>query len=400
MKRLVITTALLVACSDGGGGGARTLDPSHLRIVAGDQQIGAVAGASSGAVFRVYGAGDVVNGVLSDTLIAEILGTVEGRDGIMSPSGNVELPPGTIVEYTVLSDGCGAPYITSVTPDSDSRARTLWEVPGARQNLTPLLQDLRWHEVDGDSIWASRCEMQARLKLGAEFRADTSFVAYFEPGPITRASLAGPTVTFVGDTLLLPIPSFADAHGNGFPNTRVQWTGVDGVYPASRMAWVEPTEEGRDSVTATLEGTSVSAEVISLTKIGPGWTYEMVCTNGSLAWAPSFQFDSLRYTYRLQEPYSYDPLRIAGDTAVQTWLTEYEQMAHRTGASEPNRPNPSTQVFRFHQILGAVAIPEYDHLVPLLTASDDPVTEYLGDASGICINAEEARASFRAPSDS
>lgn len=309
MKRLIPLLIILAACGDGGEGGRRVLEPSRLRIVAGDAQTSPVAASTAaGAVFRVYAAGDAATGVLPDTLITEIQGTVQGRDGVMGVGGNVELPPGTSVEYTVLQDGCGAPYIASVNPDSDARARTLWEIPGARQNLTPVLQGLQWHVVGGDSVWASRCEMEARLKVGAEFRADTSFVAYFEPGPAVAMDFGrwAPEGTIGGIVPVGP-PNVYDAYFNAHaPGVGITITGPEGRlleeapsgHPPYVRTLTSPTEERYDTLSFSGHGLSATVVVPWLQDIGPGWTYEVVCGAGKMG-PRSEAIDTMRMVYTL-----------------------------------------------------------------------------------------------------
>lgn len=396
MKRLVPLLIVLAACSDGGDGGRRVLAPSRLRIVSGDAQVGPVAARKPGtAVFRVYGAGDAASDVLPDTLIVEIQGTIQGRDGITGVGGNVELPPGTSLEFTVVSSACGAPYIASVMPDADARARTLWELPGARQNLTAVLRDLRWHVVEGDSVWGARCEMEVRLKVGTEFRADTSFVAYFQPGPITGATFPDRLFAFVGDTLVLPFPTFADDYGNLHPIKELEWSGVSGLHPVTRHAWIAPEADGKDTVRATLQGVTASSEIVALSKIGAGWTYEVTCANGVFPWDPETAFDSVRHTVRLRNPSSISSLSFFQDTAYHQWVSDYEQMIHRTG--DAPRVYSWEQIHFIYQTIGEVRFQLAAPSIPLLSATSNPATEYVGDGSAVCMGAESVRETFRAP---
>lgn len=310
MTRYILPALLILAACSDGGEGRRTLDPSHLRIIAGDQQAAPVGVTASSAVFRAYGtaAQNGAANVLPDTLVTEIQGTVSGRDGLVGPSSNIDMPAGTIVEYAVLSDGCGAPYISSVTPDADARTRTLWEVPGARANLTPVLQGLQWHVVDGDSIWAARCEMQARLKLGSEFRADTSFVAYFQPGPVVSVAFEiDEWAHFLGDTVTLAPPSVMDVHRNAHPRD-VEWSGdgAERLVPSrsiTHRAWRDldsPAAERTDVIIATRDGLADTTRVHWLQRIGEGWQYELRCGPG-VALGYNEPIDSMRITLTVDE---------------------------------------------------------------------------------------------------
>lgn len=178
MRRLIPLAFVLTACGgDGGIEAPELVQPDRLVIVAGDGQIAPVAGTGTGGMVAA------VEGVLPDTLIARIEGSVELSPSITGPgltlaSASLTFPAGTSVEYVVLTEGCGRPYIAAATPDEEGEVRTLWEIPvGALPRPA-----FGWQ---GD-VWGVQCEMEARAKVANEFRADTTFVAVFTPGDVSE----------------------------------------------------------------------------------------------------------------------------------------------------------------------------------------------------------------------
>lgn len=243
MRRLT-WLALVLALPACDAAAVEYTDPDDLRleIVSGDGQVAPVQTTSSGAFILAAPPA----GVLPDTLVARI------RD---KSGGHANVPPNTVVNYVVPTDGCGEPWINAASPDDSAYVATLWERPAGK------LPALEWH---GD-VWGSLCTLETRTVVDGVFKTDTTFQAIFTPGPIARygtGTMRGvlPDSAFPGDSLdLFPAIEtyeYRDAHGNpvsqdtlfatfgwafygGYPDstgTGSRWPNPDG--PASHERYV------------------------------------------------------------------------------------------------------------------------------------------------------------------
>lgn len=257
MRRTLVVAVAIVACGgDGGSGPDPVVSPDRLVIVAGDGQVAPIAGTQTADLAAA------VEGVLPDTLIARIEGSVELSPSITGPGLSLSMagmegltfPAGTAVEYVVTSEGCGRPYIATATPDEDGQVRTLWEIPAGE------LPDMDWHE----GVWGSRCEMEARAKVGTEFRADTTFIATFQPGPVDPRYQTGGALQRTSQPRVYPPRAHLamDEYGNQVPSCPVfepgapVWTEGES-WPACRsISWINEPEFGLFRVIG-MDGTEI-----------------------------------------------------------------------------------------------------------------------------------------------
>lgn len=201
----LLALALTFAACDSTGPGFTDPDDLRLQIVKGDGQVGSV---QAGSAYIIAAAGP--KGVLPDTLVARITD---------ASGGYANVPPGTVVNYVVPEDGCGAPWIDDATPDDSAYVATLWERPASK------LPNAQWH---GD-VMGSACTMEARTVVGGEFKTDTMFTAIFEAGPVHQYPFG---LDVPGDTLLVSnaleigfgFHGFKDRYDNTVPH----WLDGDG----------------------------------------------------------------------------------------------------------------------------------------------------------------------------
>lgn len=172
---IALIAILLLAGCDSTDLPVMDVEDMRLAILGGDGQVGPVQEASSS--IRVASVGP--QGVLPDTLVAMI----EDASG-----GNANLPPNTVVNYVVPTDGCGAPWAGTALPNDSALVRELWTKPAG------LLPSIGWQEVGADSVWGSLCTMEARTVVDNTFATDTVFQAVFTPGaPDPNGPLKNPT---------------------------------------------------------------------------------------------------------------------------------------------------------------------------------------------------------------
>lgn len=206
MKRLALFALVLTfAACDSTGVDFTDPDDLRLEIVSGDGQVAPVQttdGASIVGAFLVAQVGAPA-GVLPDTLVARITD---------ASGGHANVPPNTVVNYVVPTDGCGESWINAASPDDSAYVATLWERPAGK------LPALEWH---GD-VWGALCTLETRTVVDGVFRTDTTFQAVFTPGPIDRLRTGSlsvlPDSAFPGDSLDL-YPAIAtyeavDEYGN------------------------------------------------------------------------------------------------------------------------------------------------------------------------------------------
>jgi len=167
MRALAILATIAIIAGCGDSTGPRVFEPAELRVVIirGDGQVSPVApGKPAGAAqFALYATTPDPSTVLPDTLVAQITGPV-GVQGL--------LPSNTMAHFAATEEGCGRAWIPSAIPDAEGYVRTLWELPGK----LPLVK--RFEEG-----WGYPCEMQLRVMVGEQFVRDTTFRAFFTPGP-------------------------------------------------------------------------------------------------------------------------------------------------------------------------------------------------------------------------
>ena len=285
----IAAAAAMAAC--GGDGPDQELRPQQLVIIAGDKQVAAVAEPAAGGSYSPLAD---VEGVLPDTLVTEIQGdtvTVSSYRGtltepVFSTSAALPPPAGTVVEYAVLGAGCGGAFISSSPPDSLNQTKTLWKVPGSATNLTGALSNEPgvmewWPQAGGDSIWSARCEMEARAKVGDTFGVDTTFVAYFEPGPVDpdydcNVDRCGLALARSAQPRIIPsrLHLAADQYGNPVPSCPVfeptdsMARNEGATWPECRTVFWEYPPEG------TTAGGPVAVYDVNGVQVGHGY-YEI-----------------------------------------------------------------------------------------------------------------------------
>lgn len=235
MKRLTLLALVLTFAACDSETGPEFTDPDDLRleIVSGDGQVAPVQTTDGASIVEASLVAQVgaPSGVLPDTLVARI------RD---KSGGHANVPPNTVVNYVVPTDGCGEPWINAASPDDSAYVATLWERPAGQ------LPDLQWH---GD-VWGALCTLETRTVVDGVFKTDTTFQAIFTTGPLTNMT-TGSVPIELGDTvdLRFHISEGRDVYRNvipvetirGIAASDVTWQWRDG-HPDG--TWARPEQTG------------------------------------------------------------------------------------------------------------------------------------------------------------
>lgn len=376
MRKLIAVIALLAACGGDSSNGTPLVQPDRLVIVSGDHQVAQIG------TSEVPGG---VEGILPDTLIARVEGDTSGGSGITGPV-SVQFPAGTSVEYRVPVVGCGAPLLSTAIPDSAGEVSTLWEVPA---EALPA-DHLQWQNLGGSEIWAADCGMEVRLNAGNTFDVDTTFTAYFKPGPASTIELDnGPHLVFLGGSRALDslVVSIGDEYGNALPLEWLVWSGT-GVAITDRT--FAPSIEGSGVAVASLDAAEEAVALEAVRRIEPGWQLEWRCLGGY----PRGETEPVDSFIRMA---TVDAVTYTGNRAGDGWWTVSVQatmsggMWYADGSTDGVFTDAAFN-WAVRQRPGEVQVPreEYTH-----TASDNPPTEYLGNT--VCEGADSGVERFGPP---